>query len=145
MINDSDVIVVRGNMLRKRNLGFTLVELLIAIAILGILYSLAMPSYTRYMQESRRSDAQQVLVQQAAVLERLYTRQGGYPKEYAAAQTDFYQFTYQPSETQTIDTYKRFTLTATPITGKAQASDRCGTLSVDEKGSFGAAANDCWY
>lgn len=140
MINDSDVIL--GSELKHRLSGFTLVELLIAIAILGILYSLAMPSYSRYIQESRRSDVQQVLIQQAATLERIYTRQGGYPKDFNVTNTDFYSLTYTPTEEFDGTHYRKYSISAQP-TG-AQVGDRCGTLTVNHSGTFSGAENDCW-
>ena len=48
--------------------GFTLVEILIVIAILGILYSVALPAYTEHMQRSRRADIQQDYCNTAPVL-----------------------------------------------------------------------------
>jgi type IV pilus assembly protein PilE len=141
-INDSDVI--ERSELKHRLSGFTLVELLIAIAILGILYSLAMPSYTRYIQESRRSDVQQALIQQAATLERIYTRQGGYPKDFPVAANDFYQFTYSPADEFDGTHYRKYSLSAAPKSGSAQSGDRCGTLTVNHAGTFGASLNDCW-
>lgn len=47
----------------KLSAGFTLIELLIVVAILGILYSVAMPSYIEHMERSRRADIQQVMLQ----------------------------------------------------------------------------------
>jgi len=65
----------------KRNVklaaDFTLIELLIVVAILGILYSVAMPSYVEHMERSRRADMQQVMLQHGASLERIYSRNGG--------------------------------------------------------------------
>lgn len=139
-INDSDVIM--GSELKSKLSGFTLVELLIAIAILGILYSLAMPSYTRYIQESRRSDVQQALIQQAATLERIYTRQGGYPRNFTVTNTDFYALTYTPSDEFDGTHYRKYSLSAAP--SGAQVSDRCGTLTVNHAGTFTGAQNDCW-
>ncbi|MFC3033658.1 type IV pilin protein [Pseudoalteromonas fenneropenaei] len=124
--------------------GFTLVEILVALAILGILYSLAMPSYSRYLQESRRSEAQQLVLQQAAALERIYSRQGGYPKTFSATIGDYYDLSYTPSEEVTPDRYRAFVLTATPKSGSAQAADRCGALSFNQQGVKTPSSDDCW-
>lgn len=131
--------------------GFTLVELLIVVAILGILYSVAMPSYTEHMQRSRRADIQQVMLQHGAVLERIYSRNGGYPNTFnTAANTEFYTFTYVAFDRAAGGAAnanfksRAFTLTATPKGGTAQAGDRCGALVIKHDGTQTADANGCW-
>ncbi|WP_276322404.1 type IV pilin protein [Vreelandella neptunia] len=54
--------------------GFTLIELMIVVVIIGIIASIAYPSYTRYVQKSVRTDAHAGLMQAASELERCYTR-----------------------------------------------------------------------
>lgn len=54
--------------------GFTLIELMIAVVIIGIIASIAYPSYTRYVQASIRTDAHAGLMEAASELERCYTR-----------------------------------------------------------------------
>lgn len=128
--------------------GFTLIEVLIVIAILGILYSVALPAYTEHMQHSRRADTQQVLLQYGASLERIYSRNGGYPNTFATQNTDYYTFTYTPTKKApgaVVDFKNRgFNLKATPKSGSAQARDRCGELMIKHDGSNSAAVNDCW-
>ena len=58
--------------------GFTLIELMIVVVIIGIIASIAYPSYTRYVQKSVRTDAHAGLMQAASVLERCYTRAYAY-------------------------------------------------------------------
>lgn len=62
----------------QRTAGFTLIELLIAVAIIGILASIAYPSYTRYVERSRVTDGQTGLMQAAAEMERCYTVNNSY-------------------------------------------------------------------
>tara|TARA_R110002051_G_scaffold286358_1_gene348896 strand:+ start:372 stop:818 length:447 start_codon:yes stop_codon:yes gene_type:complete len=135
----------------KLSSGFTLIELLIVVAILGILYSVAMPSYIEHMERSRRADIQQVMLQHVAVLERIYSRNGGYPNAFDTAKnTDFYTFTYtalnRVSGAAADANFKSraFTLTATPKIGSAQAGDRCGALVIKHDGTQSADANSCW-
>lgn len=58
--------------------GFTLIELLIAVAIIGIIVSIAYPSYNRYVERSLRTDAHAGLLQAASEMERCYSRQYSY-------------------------------------------------------------------
>tara|TARA_R110002049_G_scaffold102718_4_gene248487 strand:+ start:2121 stop:2546 length:426 start_codon:yes stop_codon:yes gene_type:complete len=58
--------------------GFTLIELMIVLVIIGIVASIAYPSYTRYVQKSVRTDAHAGLMQAASELERCYTRTYAY-------------------------------------------------------------------
>ncbi|MBF0186557.1 MAG: prepilin-type N-terminal cleavage/methylation domain-containing protein [Magnetococcales bacterium] len=58
--------------------GFTLLELLIALALIGILTAIALPSYRSHVTDARRNDAQGALVQFAAAMERYYTVNDSY-------------------------------------------------------------------
>lgn len=58
---------------RKKQHGFTLIELMVTVVILGILVGIAYPSYTKYMVQTRRSDAQIALTQAANQQERFFT------------------------------------------------------------------------
>ncbi|MFT7186556.1 MAG: type IV pilus assembly protein PilE [Pseudohongiellaceae bacterium] len=62
----------------KRNKGFTLIELMITVAIVGILASIAYPAYTEQVKSSRRADVKSVLISFAQAIERQYTKDGTY-------------------------------------------------------------------
>ena len=61
------------------NKGFTLIELMIVVAILGVIAAIALPSFLGQIQKSRRSDAKQALFDVAAKLEQYYQDNKGYP------------------------------------------------------------------
>ncbi|WP_105166740.1 type IV pilin protein [Pseudoalteromonas sp. T1lg23B] len=130
--------------------GFSLTELLIAAAIVAILGVVAYPSYLESLQEGRRSQAQQEMLQVAIILERAYSRNGGYPdsdKFEALPTLDMYTFKYEhlnkPVDGENY-TSRSYLLTATPKKDTAQESDPCGALTLNHIGTQGAQIDDCW-
>jgi len=65
----------------QKNQGFTLVELMIVVAVVAVLASIALPSYQEYMRRSRRTEAQALLNDAAARLERYRAQNGGYTED----------------------------------------------------------------
>lgn len=126
--------------------GFSLIELMITVAIIGIIAAIAYPSYTDYVQQARRADGQGAMLEAAQWMERQFTVDGTYldtdddPRDVSAYSTEFYTITV-PEATATATTY---TIQGAPI--GAQASDDCGTLSVTNIGvkGDGDANQDCW-
>lgn len=132
-----------------RTRGFTLIELMIVVAVVGILAAIAYPSYAEYVRRSHRSEARTGLLQAAQWLERAATVTGTYPAaaDFPTALTkvssDLYDITYTPGTTPP------YTLKATPK--GAQAIDKCGTYTLDNTGLRGAAGKtadpivtECW-
>lgn len=62
----------------KKQSGFTLIELMIVVAIIGIIAAIAYPSYSDHVDRARRSDAQGALVGLAAAMERHYATNNSY-------------------------------------------------------------------
>lgn len=122
----------------QKQVGFTLIEIMIVVAIIGILTALALPAYGEYIKEGHRVDAQQYLLQLSGTLERNYTRLGEYPAEdtISLAASDYYAYTY----TRVSDT--AFMLKASPI--GPQRGDECGDLSLNQQGVTSASLDTCW-
>lgn len=130
--------------------GFTLIELMIAVVIVGILAAVAFPNYSAYMRDSRRADCKAVMLSAANALERRFSIENRYPDEeddpdpIAAFSCPIGggAATYE-LELDVPDGGASFTLTATP-TG-SQTDDRCGTLTVTNTGARDAdGTGTCW-
>ncbi|WP_372015305.1 type IV pilin protein [Pseudoxanthomonas sp. 10H] len=127
--------------------GFTLVELLIVVAIVAILAAIANASYDSYVLRSRRAAAATCLQERAHFMERYYTTQLSYagapnPAQCGADLDSFYTIAFNGTPGA-----KAFTLTATPI-GTQQRDSKCGTLSINAQGARTASGSgsvaDCW-
>ncbi|MBN6775067.1 prepilin-type N-terminal cleavage/methylation domain-containing protein [Pseudomonas granadensis] len=131
--------------MRRTNRGFTLIEIMIVIAIIGIVITIAAPSYTEYLKKGRRAEVVSLLSEQAQILERFYTRNNVYTGVTGlSAGNDFYTLT--PTITD-----QTFVLTATRKSGTSMATDKCGDFTLTNTGvrgmnnaTTGLTTKDCW-
>lgn len=141
---------------RHAGSGFTLIEVMIVVAIVSVLAMVAYPSYRESIAKGRRSDAKAVLLENAQLVERQYTISNRFdrngdgtaltavpvpqaPKDGATKYYDI-QFTGAHDAVQ-------YTLSAVP-TGP-MSSDRCGTFTLTHAGVKGLTGNTadvatCW-
>ena len=122
-----------------RAAGFTLVEMMITVAIVGILTGIALPSFQNNVVKTRRTDVQQKLVSQAQSMERYYSTNGRYvdttPGDVTcgvAAPAASVNYTFA-----VVCAANTFTMTATPVTTSMQKND--GTQTLDNTGTKGGS------
>jgi type IV pilus assembly protein PilE len=127
--------------------GFTLIEVMVVVAIIGILSAIAYPSYVEYIAKGARADARATLLEAAQYMERQYSAQSQYQSALPArlqvspAGSSGGQNRYSLTVTATVSAY---TLTAAPV-----RAERCGSLTLTNTGikaRTGTELSDaeCW-
>lgn len=152
---------------RHHQRGFTLIELMITVAIVGILSAIAVPSYNKYVLRANRANAKTALLSIAQRLEQNYTLTGRYDQNQAGVAINNAMITTWGMDQVPLGGVARYTLTfaagqpalgppptfvliATPV--NAQATDTCGNLQIDNRNLKGANGQgnrnqitiDCW-
>jgi len=154
--------------------GFTLIEMMITVAIVAILAAIALPSYKEYIARGRRAEAQTILLASQQWMERFYSENYSYEKNSAGSDVSCrsstnncpfdLRFTTSPPPGQGTALYditvaatqSAYTITAKRKAGASMGADRCGDMTVDHLGrrsivdktytaaSLAAAITDCW-
>lgn len=134
----------------NQNTGFTLIEVLITLAILGILTAIIVPSHNSSTTKSRRTDAKIALLESASALEKCYVINNQYDHDscnsYPASGSDVvYSAEGHYKVVATNLTETSFTLTASPADNSPQTSDaHCANFSISSSGIKSATNADCW-
>jgi type IV pilus assembly protein PilE len=137
-------------------MGFTLVELMVTLAIVAILTAVALPGYHNFTQKARRNDAKAGLMQSAQALEACFTEFNTYnnagcvPWVSGTGSVDtrspdgYYHITSKNGAGAEGLSSSKFTLYATPAEESIQARDACGVFVLDSGGTRSAAMPGCW-
>lgn len=124
--------------LSKAN-GFTLIELMIVVVIVGILAAIALPNYSQYVERAKRKDATAVMLEAAQFVERYFTEQRTYVGVAAALPATLNKSPREGAALYNIGitnvTATTYVLSAVPIA--TYTPTKCGSLSVDQQGVRG--------
>ena len=137
------------------NTGFTLIELIMVLAIVGVILSIALPSYKQSLHKARRAEAKTLLLDLANRQAQLmldsstYTTdlaQLGYSEDKDEADDRLYSPKLNPCASGSIETC--YLLTAVPVKNSHQEGDKnCTSFSLDsfgKKTATGDAKDECW-
>jgi len=133
--------------MRRSAVGFTLIELMIAVVIIGILASVAYPSYQDSVRQSRRADAKSALIGLQLNIEKSRANQTSYANALPFALGGTIN-SPDGNYTITIDaaSANAFQVTAAPVVGSDQANDACTSFIINQNGPVTgtAAQRACW-
>lgn len=140
--------------------GFTLIELIIVLLVIGILSTIAYPGYRQYMAKARRSDGQAALLNLATRMERYYSEQNTYQTATIGTgnATDVLSSSASAEGWYTLSiptkSASAYTLQATPVGAQGTSDVSCQSLTLNNLGAKGIAngpsgaptstATKCW-
>ena len=131
--------------MKQTQSGFTLIELMVTVAIVAILAAVALPAYRSHIRKSHRAEAQAFLMAVAARQQQFLVDTKAYSNSLTTIGVPTpsnVSASYDLSLTAPASTPPTFTVTATPK--QIQSSETCGTMSIDQTGTKTAAVSGCW-
>ena len=148
--------------------GFTLIELMIVVAIVGLLAAIALPSYQSYIARGNRAAARAQLSQAAQYMQRFYATNDRYDADRTGSQiiwatmpptlmrapaegTQLYEISNTGGNASSA-TQSTFTLIMRPLSTASMANDKCGGFTLTQAGAKGITAAsptaaliaECW-
>ncbi|MDN3484702.1 type IV pilin protein [Pseudoalteromonas sp. APC 3224] len=134
-----------------KHTGFTLIELMIAVAIVGILAAIAVPNYSEYVKRASRAEAASALLDAANKQEQYFVDNRAYSTSFSdlgiQSKTENGHFKL----TINVVNSNEFTITAKPIDGAVKGDADCTSLTINDVGLKGATGskgdtdiNYCW-
>jgi type IV pilus assembly protein PilE len=131
----------------KKNRGFTLIEILVVMVVIGILAAIAVPSYQSQMRKGTRAAAQAMMMDMANKQQFYLQSQRQYTTDYtelgiAALPSEVTNFYTVTISTNTTATPMTFTINATPKTGTRQEAD--GWITLDSTGTKNSQYTNKW-
>jgi len=146
--------------MHSNNRGFTLIELMVVVAIIGILAAVAFPAYTNYQVKTKRAIGKSQLTQIASKQEMFFADNKRYADHLAELGYADKEMTVNPSSTFVASSAtdalytltitnpdtNTFTANAVPLGVQAEKDTDCGTLSLNQSGTrtSSGGGSDCW-